>query len=169
MVEKPSSRKVVVDLGGGLRPYKNATINVDSKRCKHIPGVKFIQHDLNKLPLPFKDNSVDMFILDNVLEHLDVGPEEIFKDIRRCLKTYGRLMVIVPNSLFLSYRLEYLLGIIPKDFILEHKKHFTHHMIEYSLKNAGLKINTQKNWKSFLPFRNLLNTRIKFIAYKVPG
>lgn len=168
-MESSNNKKLIVDLGGGLNPKIEANISVDLKRDGTKKGVTFIKHDLNKLPLPFKNNSVDKFILDNVLEHLDISAEYFFKDIKRCLKTYGILHVIVPNSLFLSYRLEYLFGIIPKDFILEHKKHFTFRMMEYSIKNAGLKINTQKNWKGFIPFRNLFRNRIEFIAYKVPG
>lgn len=164
-----NENKIVADLGGGLKPHSQATHNVDFYRNENINGKKYIKHNLNELPLPFKDNSVDKFIMDNVLEHLDIASELIFSDILRCLKTYGRLLVIVPNTLFFSYRIEYLFGIIPQDFILCHKKHFTHRMIEYSLKNSGFKVNSRKNWRSFLPLRSLLMPSIRFEAYKPPG
>jgi len=161
--------KIIVDLGGGLRPYSQATHSIDLHRDGTINGKEFIRHNLNDLPLPFSDNSVNRFIMDNALEHLDVAPEAIFSDILRCLKTYGSFLVIVPNTLFFTYRLEYLFGIIPQDFVLCHKKHFTHRMIEYSLKNSGFKVNSWKNWVSFLPLRSLVMPAVRFEAYKAPG
>ena len=164
-----NSLKIVVDLGGGLRPKQEANYSIDIHRDGTQDGVTFIKHDLNKTPLPFENCSVDRFINVHVLEHLDIAPEALISELSRCLKTYGTFLVVVPNAIFLTYRLEYLLGIIPQDFILAHKKHFTHRMIEYSLKNSGFKVNTRMNWKSFIPFRGLVQPTIKFEAYECPG
>lgn len=56
--------------------------------------VKYI--DLNKLPLPSKDNGVDYIVLHQILEHLDVNPYDFMMDIHRVLKPDGRINVGLP-------------------------------------------------------------------------
>ena len=53
--------------------------------------------------LPFKENSFDIVILAEVLEHLE-NPIEILKEINKVLKKDGRLLLTTPSS-FSLYRL----------------------------------------------------------------
>jgi predicted SAM-dependent methyltransferase len=57
---------------------------------------KVLRVDMNVLPLPFVDNSVDVILLNQVLEHLSIHPFEFIVDCHRILKKGGELNVIVP-------------------------------------------------------------------------
>jgi len=52
--------------------------------------------NLNKLPLPFKNDSVDEILLDNVLEHLGCSPYDFIKELYRILKKDGILKINLP-------------------------------------------------------------------------
>jgi len=47
--------------------------------------------------IPYKDNSFDIVICNNVLEHLR-NPKEVFREIRRLLKKGGIFIMKTPNS-----------------------------------------------------------------------
>jgi predicted SAM-dependent methyltransferase len=52
--------------------------------------------NLNFLPLPFDDGSVDYIVLHQILEHLDVNPYDFMMDIFRILKKDGVVHVGLP-------------------------------------------------------------------------
>lgn len=62
--------------------------------------------------LPFKDNSFDLVICSEVLEHL-FDPERALEEIRRVLKPTGRLIVSVPNMGYIRKRFMLLVGRSP--------------------------------------------------------
>ena len=51
--------------------------------------------NLNKTPLPFKNNHFDFILADNIIEHLD-DTVKIMKELHRILKKNGKLIIIVP-------------------------------------------------------------------------
>jgi len=51
--------------------------------------------DLNKKPYPFKDNSFDYILLDNVLEHLE-KPINCLEELHRICSPKGGIEIIVP-------------------------------------------------------------------------
>lgn len=53
-----------------------------------------LEHDL--LPLP--DDSLDLVICCEVLEHMDIDPMFMLAELNRVLKTGGRLLITTPNS-----------------------------------------------------------------------
>jgi SAM-dependent methyltransferase len=57
---------------------------------------KFVQADLNNLPLPFKDSSLDVVMLVEVIEHVR-NPASLLDEIYRILKKNGRLIISTPN------------------------------------------------------------------------
>lgn len=59
-----------------------------------LPGVDVV-HDIEKLPLPFGDNSVDEILCEDVLEHVEYVP--VLRDICRILKLGGSLTVQSPH------------------------------------------------------------------------
>lgn len=59
-------------------------------------NVKYI--DLNNLPLPFENNSVDYIYLNHVFEHLDINRLELMKEIHRILKPDSILEIRVPRN-----------------------------------------------------------------------
>lgn len=54
-----------------------------------------LAHDLNIIPYPFKDNSVDEIIADNVLEHLD-NPLAVMEELYRICQRGAILKVSLP-------------------------------------------------------------------------
>lgn len=46
--------------------------------------------------IPYEDESFDLVICDNVLEHLE-NPDEVFREVRRVLKPGGRFVAKTPN------------------------------------------------------------------------
>ena len=55
-----------LNLGSGL-DIKKGWVNVDLDKRNGAD----VEHDLEKFPYPFKDNSVDKILMDNSLEHLE--------------------------------------------------------------------------------------------------
>lgn len=55
-----------------------------------------IQHNLNKFPYPFEDNTFDYIEARHVLEHLE-KPFNVMKELHRILKPGGELLVKVPH------------------------------------------------------------------------
>lgn len=79
-----------LNLGCGGRPLPGY-VNVD------IYGDKVdIRHNLNIFPYPFKENSVDIVRMSDVLEHLD-DPRLVLKEIRRILKPGGIFKFYLPH------------------------------------------------------------------------
>jgi len=59
-----------------------------------LPGVDIV-HDLEKLPLPFADGSLDYVLAQDVLEHVDYIL--LLRDLHRILRNGGTLEIRVPH------------------------------------------------------------------------
>ncbi|MEM2045964.1 MAG: class I SAM-dependent methyltransferase [Thermoproteota archaeon] len=77
------------------------------QRC-HERGLNAIVHDLNE-PTPFSNNSFDVALCFEVLEHL-FQPDIVLREIYRVLKPGGVALITVPNVAFLPNRFLFLLG-----------------------------------------------------------
>ena len=66
-------------------------VNLD---CAALPGVDVV-HDLDKLPLPFENETVDEILCEDVLEHIEYAP--MLKDCMRILVPGGRVRIEVPH------------------------------------------------------------------------
>jgi len=74
-------------------------VNVDISKS---PGVDKI-YNLNKLPLPWKDSSIDFILCSHLLEHLD-NPLDFILELHRISKPNALIDLRVPHfSLFLTY------------------------------------------------------------------
>jgi SAM-dependent methyltransferase len=87
----PETNLKKLNLGCG-EDKKDGYINVD---WSPLPKPDVV-HDLNVLPYPFTDNSIDLIEAFHVLEHLD-KPFAIMKEFHRILKVGGVLHVKVPH------------------------------------------------------------------------
>ncbi len=85
---KPISRKL--NLGCG-KDIKEGWINLD---IGDVPGVD-VSHDIEKLPLPFPDNSFDEILCNDIMEHIWYIP--VLKDIHRILAPGGQVNIRVPH------------------------------------------------------------------------
>jgi len=80
-----------LNLGSGMKPLKGF-INVDFTQRKGVDVV----HNLEKFPYPFKDNSVDYIMMDNILEHLE-DTIKVMQEIHRISKPNTIIDIIVPH------------------------------------------------------------------------
>ncbi|OGF73230.1 hypothetical protein A3E06_03440 [Candidatus Giovannonibacteria bacterium RIFCSPHIGHO2_12_FULL_44_42] len=79
-----------LNLGSG-KDIKAGWVNLDSAK---LPGVDVV-HNIEKLPLPFKDSEFDEILCQDVLEHIEYIL--VLKDMHRILKTGGKLKIRVPH------------------------------------------------------------------------
>src|ERR1035438_3750054 len=90
----------ILDVGCGVKPYKNLF------QCKSYTGIDVEQsghpHEKENIDLfydghhiPFDDSSFDAVVTFEVLEHV-FHPEEFLSEIKRVLKTRGKLLLTVP-------------------------------------------------------------------------
>lgn len=153
---KPLKPKIILDVGCGegftLVKLKHAKIgekfegldNLDEaiKLGKKLyPQLNIKKGDIYSLP--YKDNSFDLLICTEVLEHLK-DPAKALSELKRVTSKY--LILSVPNEPFFIlanlFRGKYLrtFGNHP-----EHINHWTGRGFKKLLKNNGLKISTAKH------------------------
>ncbi|NMB66797.1 class I SAM-dependent methyltransferase [Candidatus Woesearchaeota archaeon] len=70
---------------------KRGWVNVDKQEGEGINK----SFDFNKFPYPFKKDSFDYVLIDNVLEHLE-KPVEVIKELHRICKKNAIIEIIVP-------------------------------------------------------------------------
>lgn len=122
-------------------------------RAKNIQAVKC---DLNREPLPFEPDYFDLIFAGEVLEHL-VDTDAFLKEIRRCLKPDGHLLLTTPNLASWENRVRLLLGKYPRwlDYRLEgcgHVRGYTPAVLKQQLRETGLTVVRHTgNWVPFLP------------------
>ncbi len=121
-LKNSANPKIILDLGAGggsdliiaKKNYPNAELHAVEVYNPYVEELKkqnIIVHQLNieKDPLPFPDNSVDIIISNQVLEHL----KEIFwvfHEATRILKKGGSFIIGVPNIAALHNRIIFLFG-----------------------------------------------------------
>ena len=82
------STKLNLGCGLDIRP---GWINLDRAA---LPGVDVV-HDLDKLPLPFADGTMEYVLAKDVLEHVDYIL--LMRDLHRILRDGGTLQISVPH------------------------------------------------------------------------
>ena len=104
--------------------------------------------------LPFKDNSFDVIICINALDHW-LEPSLGLKEIRRVLRK-GGLFLVVTHTFSLPKN---TLGLL--SHLDQHPLHFTHNKVLSLVKDCGFDINFSKNQRiSFLTVLTLLKKRL---------
>lgn len=113
IIEKDVKFKNFIEIGGTDASFKN---HIKHKSWKILdkygdPDIK-INLDGIDAKLPFGDNSIECFILTEVLEHLRIGTP-LIEEISRCLVKDGCLVISVPNAVSLGNRIQWLFGKVP--------------------------------------------------------
>jgi predicted SAM-dependent methyltransferase len=94
-----------------------------------------IVHDLNKLPLPFPDNSFDEIWLFNIIEHLN-DIFQFFEEVHRILKPGGVMKVSVPHYTDWTFWRD-----------PSHKTHFNSYSFDRFQDTYGHHFDTKTPWK----------------------
>jgi 2-polyprenyl-3-methyl-5-hydroxy-6-metoxy-1,4-benzoquinol methylase len=68
-------------------------------------GVELVLWDLERTPYPLADQSFDVVVLTEVLEHLRDYPAQSLAEARRILRPRGILVLTTPNAAYLRNRL----------------------------------------------------------------
>jgi len=85
-------RKIKLNLGCGRKKIKGY-IGIDNIKTSSVD----IVHNLNRFPYPFKKNTVDEILMDNVLEHLD-NVVKVLEELDRILASNGKIIILVPYA-----------------------------------------------------------------------
>ena len=92
-----------LNLGSGTNPFKSTEeiqyTNIDIVK---LEGVDMV-YDLNNIPYPFNSESIDLIIMNDILEHLD-NPINILRECYRLLKEEGKVKIKV---VYWSHRYSY--------------------------------------------------------------
>ena len=75
-------------------------------------GIDVKKVDVEKEQLPFNNNSFDIVLFTETIEHL-VSPLLILSEIKRVIKPAGTVIISTPNAVGLFARYNHLLGISP--------------------------------------------------------
>jgi len=108
---RPDSR--VVEIGSNDASFRN-DFNVASWTTVDKYGTPDVQVDINvpDVHLPFADDSCDLIICTEVLEHLTLGTP-FTREMSRVLKPGGTAVISVPNIASLKSRIKVLFGGLP--------------------------------------------------------
>lgn len=134
--------KTILDIGGGQSkiirslPKENAfySIEINGNILPKVENITFIVQDIEN-GIPMKDDSVDICIFTDVLEHL-FEPEKAISEMCRCCNT---VILTTPNNTLIR---RFFLRLIRKNpyFVSEVQKRDDfkgkHHVREYSWKEV---------------------------------
>ena len=73
-------------------------------------GLELLARDLESVPYPFEDETFDVVLLTEVLEHLRDYPARVVSEARRLLKPGGLLLITTPNAAAIQRRADLLVG-----------------------------------------------------------
>ena len=109
-------------------------------------GVMAITQNIEKEKLPYKNNTFNIIIMCEVLEHI-FDTDFLIKEIYRVLKPNGYLFITVPNVASFTSRIKLLFGGYPNGVEYNvgkktngHIRAYTPNIIKKQLKNNGFKI-----------------------------
>lgn len=92
-------------------------------------GVEFYKVDMATTPLPINNSSVNLIILNHVIEHV-ANSESFILELRRVLSSPGAIYIRTPNVLRTKWKFW-------DDF--DHLKPFTPHALEHLMRAVGFK------------------------------
>lgn len=94
--------------------------------------------DLEYTPLPADDESFDMVICCEVLEHMEIDPMYMLAEVNRVLKPGGKLLLTTPNAVSSRGLDKVFRGYAPWFYMQYHKDRSYHrHNIEYDAKTLS--------------------------------
>jgi 2-polyprenyl-3-methyl-5-hydroxy-6-metoxy-1,4-benzoquinol methylase len=105
----PGDARNVLDLGGGAGNFSRVLAGSGWRTTladyhpASMEGVTSVQLDLN-LRFPFPDDEFDLIVSLEVIEHVE-NPRHFFRELYRCSRPGGHIIVSTPNQLSLASKL----------------------------------------------------------------
>ena len=162
IAEESALGKRILTLGGGdardlwFVAQRATVINADYAQSGlqqgKSRGVLGVNLDFNlHATLPFAENSFDVVVCKDILEHV-LSPLEILQEAARILKPDGKIIISVPNHFYFPMRLRLLLGrgILWRTTLCEHASRF--HEWDY----MHVRFFTYRGFREFLAAGGLL-------------
>jgi SAM-dependent methyltransferase len=84
--------------------------NLIAEKAASALGVQFIHTNVLDWDITFEDNSIDVVMSFDTIEHLSRSPRRLYKRIVQCLKPQGLFLLGGPNAANLLKRIRVLLG-----------------------------------------------------------
>lgn len=84
----------ILEIGAGKKPCKEL-FQEASFTCTDVVSYDWVDELIDANKMPYKENSFDLVICNNVLEHVPT-PQQAVDEIHRCLKPRGKLFLVVP-------------------------------------------------------------------------
>jgi ubiquinone/menaquinone biosynthesis C-methylase UbiE len=140
------------------RGWQPAGIDIDREHLAMAKerGVDARYCDLNSQPIPFETEYFDLIFAGEVIEHL-VDTDGFLRELNRCCKRGGHLLLTTPNLASFENRLRLLLGMYPKwlNYNLAESGHvrgYTPGALKSQLAVHGFQVTRQLgNWVPFIP------------------
>jgi SAM-dependent methyltransferase len=130
---------------------------------EYLEGIEFINFDLNsthnKKLLPKINIRFDIIIFAEIIEHLHIAPEYVFRFLREILDKEGYVILQTPNAVSLIKRVQMLFGKNPYELIREnfmnpgHFREYTMQEIKALVEKEGLVVRKIfcKNYFTLIP------------------
>lgn len=114
LIDRVGARRVLeVGAGDYSFDYKDISDGASWTKVDFEPPCDVVCNlNSDQLILPFHDDSFDLVICTQVLEHL-LWPQRLLKEFHRVLSSVGKIVVSIPNVSSLTYRLAWMMGRIP--------------------------------------------------------
>jgi len=124
--------------------------------------------DLNKEAIPVEDESFDVVVAGEILEHL-INPYNAVREFCRILNNKGCLIISVPNCCSLANRINMLFGILPSYCARpEDEESPERHVCDFNLK-VLLKVLDKANFRTEIITSNGMISRSKLITKFIPA
>lgn len=133
--------KEVLDVGAGRHPISEG---LKTKKTLCLDGVKDYNPDICcdiEKGIPLKDNSIDVIIAGEFLEHIH-NPFKLLREFSRVLRKKGEAVISVPNICSFKSRLKTILGNLPESCATpEDDEHYQRHINDYNLERLEKMLN----------------------------
>ena len=147
------TEQVAAELGNEVKVF-GIEVRADACRSAREKGIRVARHDLNVVPYPFEDESFDLIVSRQNIEHVYLT-DRYLEEIRRMLKPGGTCVLTTVNLAGLHYRAMLLFGLLPpclhpsehkvfptrgRNPVYGHKSVFTHSSLREVLLIHGFEI-----------------------------
>lgn len=152
-LSKKNKKGFIIEIGSGGGFIKKIIPQVKTSDLIKLPKHDF---QFSALKMPFKKNSVNAFIMIDVLHHIP-DANMFFKEMRKCLKKDGQIVMIEPSNTFLG-------GFISKYF---HHEAYIPQAKQWTFKSSGplSGANLALPWIIF--YRDRQKFKKKYKAFKI--